>query len=802
MTTKPTTAARAGRTLTAGLLAGTMLAGAPIIAHAADSGESATVAEVIVTAQKREENLQKVSASVIALDSRTLTQRNVADFQDYVKYLPSVSFQSTAPGSTNITMRGVASGENSNHSGPLPTVGLYLDDQSVTTIGGALDVHVYDVARIESLAGPQGTLWGASAESGVVRIITNKPNTAGFQAGYDVSGNTMDKGSQGYTAEGFVNVPVSEKAAVRLVGWATHDGGFIDNVPGTRTFATSGATIDNASQVKKNFNPVDTVGARAALKVDLNDVWTVNAQVLGQDQWQKGVFGYEPSVGDLQVNQFQPDRSHDRFYQAAATVTGKVAKYDLTYTSGYFQRAIDTLSDYTDYSFWYDQIHGSGAYWTDSSGNVLAKPLQAITGHDRFDKSSNEIRIASPKTDRLRFVAGLFEQRQTHWIIQDYTIHGFDPGLSPTGWPGTIWLTDQMRIDRDQAAFGEASFDVTDKLTVTGGVRAYHYKNSLKGFFGYGAAYDSLIGSTSGEAGCGAFVSYRGAPCINLNKAVEDSGQTYKGDLTYKLTDSKLIYATYATGYRPGGVNRYGALPPYAADHLTSYEVGWKTSWFDKKVRFNGAVYEENWKDFQFSFLGANSLTQVANAPQAKIYGFEGDVAWVVTPHLTLSAAGAYNDASLTEKFCSRIEAPTCPYTDPTDPTDKNHKNSVVVAPEGQQLPVTPKVKANATARYTFDLMSWDAHAQASVVYSDTSWSELRTVERNIIGQLPAYTLVDLSFGVDKGGKSLEFYVKNLGDERANLTRYAECTTQVCGGSTYVVPERPRQFGVRFGQKF
>ena len=380
-------------------------------------------------------------------------------------------------------------------------------------------------------------------------------------------------------------------------------------------------------------------------------------------------------------------------------------------------------------------------------------------------------------------MAGLFEQRQSHWIIQDYTIHNFDPGLSPTGWPGTIWLTDQMRVDRDQAAFGEASFDVTDKLTITGGIRAYHYKNSLKGFFGYGSGFSSH----TGEAACFIQTTYRGAPCINLNKAVSDSGDTYKADATYKLTDTKLVYATYATGYRPGGINRAGNLPPYKAETLTSYELGWKTSWFDKRVRFNGAIYEENWKNFQFSFLGANSLTQVANAGQAKIYGFEGDVAWVVTPHLTLSAAGAYNDGSLTKPYCGVLGS--C-------------AGIPILAPKGQQLPVTPKIKANATARYTFDLMSWDGHAQASAVYSDSSWSELRDVERGIIGQLKAYTLVDLSFGADKDGKSIEFYVKNLGDERANLTRYAECTTQVCGGSTYVVPERPRQFGVRLGQKF
>src|SRR5262249_29252966 len=153
------------------------------------------------------------------MDTKKLDQLNVTEFQDYVKFLPSVSFQTEGPNQTSIYFRGVASGENANHSGPLPSVGVYLDEQPITTIGGTLDVHIYDVARVEALAGPQGTLYGASSEAGTLRIITNQPSTAGFSAGVDVQGNTVAHGGEGYVAEGFVNIPLASNAAIRLVGF-------------------------------------------------------------------------------------------------------------------------------------------------------------------------------------------------------------------------------------------------------------------------------------------------------------------------------------------------------------------------------------------------------------------------------------------------------------------------------------------------------------------------------------------------------------------------------------------------------
>ncbi len=757
----------------------------------AGSAPSNQISEVIVTAQKRSENIQKVPMSIQALDSKKLTQLNVTDFQDYVKYMPSVAFQSSGPNTAQVYMRGVSSGDNGNHSGPLPTVGTYLDELPITTIGGTLDIHVYDIARVEVLPGPQGTLYGASSEAGTMRIITNKPSTAGFSGAYDAQVNQVDHGGTGYTFEGYVNIPVSSNTAIRLVGWDQHDAGYIDNVPGSRTFPTSGATLTNAGFVKKGFNTVDTYGGRAALKFDLNSDWSFEPTLMGQDVRDNGVFGYEPSVGYLQVQRFQPDTDHDRWGAATLAINGKLGKFNLVYAGGYFLRQQDTKTDYTDYSIFYDNAYGSGAYWTDNNGNPLARPVQEIVGTDKFTKESHELRIASPSTDRFRIIAGFFEQRQTHWIVQNYQIQGFSSDLSVPGWPNTIWLTDQMRIDRDIAGFGEVSYDLTPDLTFTGGIRGYDYRNSLEGFFGYSANYSSH----TGESRCFEFIHYRGDPCVNLNKTVRGSGETHKLNVTYKINGDDLIYATYSTGYRPGGVNRNSNFGAYKSDTLDNYEVGWKTSLFDRTVRFNGAIYYERWNGFQYSFLGPNSLTIIENGPAAGIAGIETTVDWRATSNLTLSFNGAYNDAKTLGVLCSKFDENPCLPAD-------------VSAPKGQRLPYTPPFKGNLTARYTFNLGDWDAHVQGALLYNNLNEVGLRGQDVIDYGNIPAYTTADFSFGMERGGMSGELFVKNAFNTHASLNNYVPCgstCTQSFAGvpaDRYVVPIQPVTVGLRLGQKF
>jgi outer membrane receptor protein involved in Fe transport len=255
-----------------------------------------------------------------------------------------------------------------------------------------------------------------------------------------------------------------------------------------------------------------------------------------------------------------------------------------------------------------------------------------------------------------------------------------------------------------------------------------------------------------------------------------------------------MVYATYSEGFRPGGVNRRGTLPPYKADFLKNYEVGWKTTWAGNSLRFNGAVFVEDWNDFQFSFLGENSLTQIANAGSARIKGVEADLLWAATDSLTVSAALALLDAKLTRPYCGELGP---------DGNDLSPCPQDPLAPNGSQLPVTPKFKANLVARYLFSLGGYDAHLQGAVAYVGSRWPELRTLQRDILGKEPAYALADFTAGIARNGYTLELFVNNAFDKRAQLDRWAQCDAAICGiEGTYITPSMPRTIGISFGQRF
>ena len=805
------------------LMASTMLssAGAAFAQEAAS-----TVDEVIVTAQKRSENLQTVPISIQALGSQKLEQLNIANFNDYTKMLPSVSFQTSEPGTSRVYFRGVASGGDGNHSGSLPSVGVYLDEQPVTTIDGALDIHVYDVARIEALAGPQGTLYGASSQAGTLRIITNKPDHKGVYGAIDAELNRVKNGGFGHKIEAFVNLPLNDKVAARLVGFYQHDAGYIDNVAGTRTFLPQpgGKSVSNAKYVKKNYNDVDVYGGRAALKVDLDSNWTATATLFAQDLKSNGTFGSDPSVGDLQVQHFNEENRHDRFAQGALTIEGKIGNWDTTYAGAYMKRKIDANTDYTDYAEAYDALYADYGgiagylYVTDNAGNPVM-PSQRIVGEDDFTKESHEFRISSPQDKALRIVGGAFYQMQEHLIHQDYKVAGLGSAVSVNGLPGTLWLTQQNRIDKDYAVFGEASYDILPNLTITGGLRSYKYDNSLIGFFGFGRnpagqPYNAAGSSRTGVAGCytstgqtvrdggtGTLLpaAVSGSPCTNLGtfvngkvepKRVKDSGTIHRLNLTWKPSDDQMVYGTWSKGFRPGGINRRSTIAPYEADFLTNTELGFKTSWMDRKLKLNGAVYLQDWKEFQFAFLGQNSFTEIHNGPDARIKGMELDASFRVTDRLTLSGSGSYTDAKTQQNLC-KIDDPTY--------SCAGAGNSIA-AKKGTRLPVTPKLKANMMARYVYPLANGDAYFQGVVVNQGSATSDVRSREAALLGDIKGYTTVDVAYGIDWPRFSAEVYIDNLLDERAELSRYVQCGQ--CYSRHYIVPNTPQTFGLRGGYKF
>ena len=335
-------------------------------AAASAQGAGAAVQEVIVTATKREENLQNVPVSVQALTPAILTQHQVSSSDDYIKLLPSVSFQSFGPGQSQIYFRGLTSGGDGLHIGSLPATGVYVDEVPLTTIANGVDLHVYDIARVEALSGPQGTLFGASSLSGTLRLITNQPETSHFSAGVDAQVDGFTDGGPGGEIEGFVNLPINEKVAIRLVAFDDHEGGYIDNVLKSRTFQLDDTnplvppppndtlTVNNSRFVKNDFNDVDTYGGRAALKIDLNDNWTVTPGVIYQHQRANGNFLVNPALGDLKVADFSPDVNVDDWYLASMTIRGKIANWDVLYAGGWFSRSVLNRADYSYYTVAYD----------------------------------------------------------------------------------------------------------------------------------------------------------------------------------------------------------------------------------------------------------------------------------------------------------------------------------------------------------------------------------------------------------------------------------------------------------------
>ncbi|HEU4592217.1 MAG TPA: TonB-dependent receptor [Steroidobacteraceae bacterium] len=802
--------------------AGAVLAGTGVAQ--AQQSTDVGLEEVVVSAQKRDESLQDVPLSIQAIGQKELAELKVNDFGDYVKFLPNVSYQTYGPGFSRPYMRGVASGENANHSGPLPSVGVYLDEQPITTIQGPLDVQIYDIARVEVLAGPQGTLYGASSQAGTIRIITNKPKVGEFDAGYELTGSTLE-GDLGYTGQGFVNIPVGDKAAIRLVGWTTYEPGFIDNVRSTRVFPTSGIALDNSARVEDNYNDVRKSGARLALGINLNDSWTLTPTVMAQKSVAHGAFGFDPLEGDLKVAHALPEGIDDKWVQAALTLQGKIGNWDMTYAGAYLKRDDDTKSDYADYAFFYDSCCGYGNYFYDNDG-ALIDPSQFIVGTDRYKKQSHELRFSSPAENRWRVTLGAFTQKQDHGIHQDYQVAGLSDEVAVTGNPDTIWLTEQQRTDKDDALFGELTFDITDKLSVTGGARFFESENSLYGFFGYSSTYSGM----TGESQCFDPRPFRAAPCVNLDKTVKEDGNTKRLNLTFHATDDVMLYATWSEGFRPGGLNRKGTLPPYKSDFLTNYEIGFKTTWAGNRLRFNGAFFVDDWDDFQYSYLGANGLTEIRNAGQARIKGFETDIVWAVTDGFTLSTALSFLDAKTTQDYCGSLYGgdnvdASPPYVLPGDPlfgepvtncSDPRAPNGTIVqAPKGQELPVQPKFKGNAIGRYEFAAGAQRAHVQAAWVYQGSAWSDLRTAERNLLGKQPSYSIVDFAGGIDNDSWGLELFVKNAFDERAEIARYAECSTfqpagegipvasvPLCGLQPYTVTNTPRTVGLTFTKHF
>ncbi len=723
--------------------------------------DSFRLEEVVVTAQKRAESLQDVPISISALNQSDLDDLNITNFQDYVAQLPSISYTQRRPGQASLFMRGISEGGNSNQSLQGPSVAIYLNEQPVTAIGFNLDVHIYDVERIEVLMGPQGTLYGAASQAGNLRIITNKPDPSAFEAGFDVSAETISGGGDGWMTEGFINVPLGESAALRLTGWWDDDGGYIDAAPSTISFPLSGITRGNEGFVKDDFNESEKQGMRAALSVDLSDSWTTTASVMYQSLESDGVWDHDPEgLGDFKVGRFFEDRQEDEWTQFSLTVQGDLGFADLTYAGSYLDRQFDTYSDYSHYS-----IDGAvEPYYTCyvSYFGPCVDPSIQYSNHTDMKYQTHELRLMS-QGERVDWVLGTFYSNQKTAFDSRWSIPPINPGAAVED--DLYFQTDQRREDSEISLFGEFGYRFTDNLKGTIGYRWFDGETVLQGF----------VGTVFWPNCCFGFSDTR--PPDNVDSKFSGNDGTLKLNLAYNFSDDVMAYATFAEGYRPGGTNRApGVGQTYEPDFLTSYELGMKSTLLDGRWRLNGALYFMEWDDIQIGFFNPDIslLGLVDNVGQAESRGIEVDSTFLVTEKLEFVLSYAYNKAELTEDY----------FRAPGEPAS---------AIDGQDLPFTPDSKYTITGRYGFELLGLQSTAQLNYAYTDAMWNDIFLSNRE---KMDSYGLLNASLRVEGNGWHASLFAENLTD------KVAELYINSIDIQRLVTVNKPRTIGISFGMSF
>ena len=786
----------------------TMLVAAPTTL-----GQDAVLEEIVVTATKREEGVQDIPMSVMVLGEQQLEDLNITDMEDYIQMLPNVSYVSLGPGSGNVYVRGISSGGESG-IGANPSVAIYLDEQPVTAVGSYMNPHVYDIQRIEVLAGPQGTTFGANAQSGAIRIITNQPDSSGFSASFSVDGSMPKSGDASFLAEGMVNIPLGDRAALRMVGYVKDEGGYIDNVAGSYTFSnanvrTGGAdpvwdaiaadqTYDNSAIATDNHNEAKTVGGRAALRIDLNDNWTVTAGVMFQQLETEGVWDHDPTLGDLKVFKLLDDWSEDDWVQWSLKVEGELAGGTLTATYSDLDRDMESYVDYSLYNDFYVSYGYVQPYYSCYQGfGGCGDPRGVVTSDGGWDRENFEIRYASNPDNRFRWLVGAFYSEVENRNDGDWHVFGLSgiPGSFVED-PDIYWTTNFTRPYEETAYFGEVSYDVTDTVTASASVRSFDYEARLDGFSGTvwwpcGGFSPGHPDNNYGEGGCSA-----------SERKTEGDDEVYRVNVDWAFTEEAMVYVTWGEGYRPGSLNRMcetrvlGGLGDqgvsnigcaFESDFLTSTEIGYKATFNGGRTRVNLAAFWQEWEDFQFSRLDTSisPLTLTFNVGNAEANGIEGDFTTLLTDNWTLSGAFSYIYTSeLTSDYWRNPPAdPSAPGAAPPD------------APDGTDLPRVPEWKFNLSTRYNWN-DNW--YLQGAFIYTGDSTNTLfeggtiQTARRT----QDSYQVLNMSLGYEHSDWSAELYVRNVTDERGDVFINA------VNWDSRVMVNRPRTLGLSYRRHF
>lgn len=613
---------------------------APPRASAAATPAAEALAEVYVTANRRVERLNESPVTVVVLTAEQLTQLHVANFDDYLMLVPGLTAHTFGPSESNLIVRGLATSSGDPQgtiiTGLLPTVAVYVDDQPVGQINHNVDLYTADLERVEVLEGPQGTLFGAGAEAGVVRYITNKPRLDLTEIHAEAGGAVTTHGAPSNSVVLTANLPLlSDRLALRATFYREHRGGYIDNIHGT--FAREptdrgvqvlyggqvppdSVVLDNSGIVAPHFNSVNYLGGRLQLKYRFNDDWEALVSQVYQDIETDGSFAVMDTTSDgrklpdLSVQLFNKPYAKDRFQSTALSIEGRLGPLKAIYAGSYRDRKLDQSQDYTNYSRGlyssYYQCAVTAAYMAPAQ---CFSPSATWRDRERNSHQSHELRVSLPEEGRLRGLGGLYYERELMQGVTDFyyatateyfrrllpptgywTVNGspFGPDGYPASFrdPGAVFvpvpptLNDPNPRDPTDAWIN----DITRSYSQRALFASLDYdllpaRLTLSAGTRWSSVYIKELGATDGIFTCQLYLFPQiPRPCGSLQLFDLDaehlrhtfSQQSSRVSLAWKPHEGAMFYYTYSQGFRAGGFNR--GIMPFSASPLVAGPFGWQ----------------------------------------------------------------------------------------------------------------------------------------------------------------------------------------------------------------------------------
>jgi len=814
----------------------------------------ATIEEVVVTARKRTESLQDVPLSVSAIREETLEQKGINVFEDYLMQLPGVTAGGSGPGQSTIYIRGLASTTpnltTAGVAGLAPNVAFYLDEQPLGQPGRNLDVYAADIARIEVLSGPQGTLFGASSQAGVVRMITNKPVIGESSSSLEVETRFMSEGDTGNKFEYVSNIPFGDSTAMRFVAYRDRRGGYIDQVAGTlnasqsarfRAAGTvrenglpvsssragfqagadlSGVTLTNANAiVKEDANESTYEGFRASIKHEINDNWGALVTVATQTIDADGVFFVDPTLGDLEVQRYTDDSISDEYDNMSFTLNGSIGELEVVYAGAYTERNSDQNVDYTDYLFvgQYLPYYICDYYVTYTSyapGNVptgsCGAPNLLVDSTTNTEVSTHELRISGPINDTMSFTAGAF--------TSDLEL----TELNLFNYPGSVG---------NDITYAP-NYALTD-ISSTGAIN-----NGAAGWFSAGPYSEPVIffndiKRTDKQKGIFGEVSMNvsetseltvGARWYDIEVDFEGSANSSFGN-GFGNTDQQKYGSNLSAQYAPGNPDGYpdtaqsdGVIgkvtyswnPSEDVMYYVTWSEGFRPGLLNRPVGSSNAAgtysvkpevksdevtnYEFGWKsvlmDGQLRFNGS---------------AFFVDVSGLQTTVFDPSIVNLFFSDNAADAEIMGLEGDFMYYPDlegwmisgAFSLLSTELTKSLVPTDDikvGSDLAFAPGIQGNLSARKEWPMSSGNnGHYQAQLTWSDDSYSDVMEPNKAI---QDSYSFINMRAGISNDTWMAEVYLDNITDERAEINNTFVFDRQRVG----II--RPTTLGLRFKRHF